>query len=95
MYYLLFRSIKKLRACILFAFRNLHRAVIMYNNPCDNNCGGFSRTFIIDWDTSLESHDHRAILPAFYDLWDNVSVLFSYPNPYPAGNESNQPLPPI
>ncbi|XP_060587472.1 T-cell immunomodulatory protein-like [Ruditapes philippinarum] len=50
---------------------NLHRAVIMYNNQCPGDCGGFSRTFVIDWDTWLESHDHRALLPAFYDLRDN------------------------
>ncbi|XP_053402871.1 T-cell immunomodulatory protein-like [Mercenaria mercenaria] len=50
---------------------NLHRAVIMYNNLCGGDCGGFARTFSIDWDTWLESHDHRALLPAFYDLRDN------------------------
>ncbi|KAL4234417.1 T-cell immunomodulatory protein [Mactra antiquata] len=57
---------------------NLHRAVLMLNRPCDG-CTGFDRTFSIDWDTWLESHDTRALLPAFYDLYDNgiLDVIIS------------------
>ncbi|XP_052815066.1 T-cell immunomodulatory protein-like [Mya arenaria] len=53
------------------ATENLHRAVLLYNKDCEGDCGGFSRRFEIRWDTWLESHDVRALLPAFYDVRDS------------------------
>ncbi|KAH3718791.1 hypothetical protein DPMN_061600 [Dreissena polymorpha] len=50
---------------------NLHRAVLMFNKECMSNCGEFSRTFEINWNTWIEGHDSRSLLPAFYDLRDN------------------------
>ncbi|XP_052222506.1 T-cell immunomodulatory protein-like isoform X2 [Dreissena polymorpha] len=50
---------------------NLHRAVLMFNKECTSNCGEFSRTFEINWNTWIEGHDSRSLLPAFYDLRDN------------------------
>ncbi|WAR11578.1 TIP-like protein [Mya arenaria] len=45
--------------------------VLLYNKDCEGDCGGFSRRFEIRWDTWLESHDVRALLPAFYDVRDS------------------------
>ena len=54
--------------------RNLHRAVIMKNVECGGGCAGFSRTFAVDWGLWLESRKHKAIVPAFYDLFDDVRL---------------------
>jgi len=53
--------------------RSLHRSVLLYSEECSGNCGGFSRQFRASWDTWLESHSTRALLPAFIDLKENVS----------------------
>ena len=49
------------------------RAVILENVGCGGGCGGFSRNFRVDWNTWLGDYEGKDLLPAFFDLNDNVS----------------------
>ena len=58
---------------LILSHRDTKRSVILENVGCGSGCGGFSRTFRVDWDLWLGDHEGKDLLPAFFDLNDNVS----------------------
>ena len=54
--------------------RSTKRAVLLENKECGGGCGGFGRNFVVNWELWIDNSEDKALLPAFFDLTDDVSL---------------------